>query len=132
MTREEAIDDLKDLVKYDDYGSLHSEAIDMAIEALKAEPCDNCVNREAVLEINESHHGQMPNYINHQIWEEIKALPPVTPAREQGEWNLVSLNDMALKIYRCSICDNKTYGSTNFCPNCGADMRGEQNEMGEE
>ena len=43
------------------------------------EQCTDAVSRQAVLDINESHHGQMPNHINHQIWQEIKALPSVRP-----------------------------------------------------
>ena len=46
---------------------------------LDQEPCEDAISREAVLDINENHHGQMPNHINHQIWQEIKDLPPVIP-----------------------------------------------------
>lgn len=48
-------------------------------KALKQEPCDDAVRRQAVLDINEHHHGQMPNHVNHEIWKEIMALPSVTP-----------------------------------------------------
>ena len=37
MTREEAIEDLKYLIQYDDYGSLHRESINSAIKALEQE-----------------------------------------------------------------------------------------------
>ncbi len=63
--------------------------IDIAFSAIKyiikkyiefsEEPCEDCISRQAVLDINESHHGQMPNHINYQIWQEIKDLPPVIP-----------------------------------------------------
>lgn len=34
-----------------------------------------------------------------------------------------------LVVYRCSECNCATaLGQTNFCPNCGADMRGGKNE----
>ena len=45
-------------------------------------PIEDAISRQAVLEINESHHGEMPNHVNHQIWEEVKALPPVTAVDE--------------------------------------------------
>ena len=34
------------------------------------------------------------------------------------------------KVEECSICGHKLCGSakTNFCPECGADMRGEKND----
>ena len=77
MTREEAIEMLKkDKKQRGD--CFISDALDIAIEALSAEPCD-CISREEVLRINNSHHGEMPNHINHQIWEEIKALPSIQP-----------------------------------------------------
>ena len=41
------------------------------------------ISREAVLEINEQYHGQMPNHVNHEIWKEIKALPSFTPQPEK-------------------------------------------------
>ena len=34
-----------------------------------------------------------------------------------------------LVVYRCSECNCATaLGQTNFCPNCGADMRGEKHD----
>lgn len=27
-------------------------------------------------------------------------------------------------FYLCSVCCNKQFESSNYCPNCGADMRG--------
>ena len=28
------------------------------------------------------------------------------------------------QFWRCPVCAEKTYFITNYCPNCGADMRG--------
>ena len=53
-------------------------ALDMAIKALEQEPCD-CISRAEVIEINKKYHGQMPNDINHQIWQELNDLPSVQP-----------------------------------------------------
>ena len=65
--------------------------------------------------------------------ERIKDIKPadVSPVRHGmwkkiGEWG---------RVYRCSQCGNfldfdavnAGRGDANFCPNCGADMRGEQN-----
>lgn len=41
---------------------------------------------------------------------------------KHGEWRFVSPF-----IYRCSWCSALTSIQFNFCPNCGADMRGETN-----
>ena len=56
---------------------------------------------------------------------------PTADVREnvRGEW--VEKND----VYRCSVCGKEALWSerigsvrTDFCPNCGADMRGEAND----
>lgn len=42
-----------------------------------------------------------------------------------GEWE--SELGLFFPVYRCSECNCATaLGKTNFCPNCGADMRGEK------
>ena len=52
--------------------------------------------------------------------------------RPRGEWKLRYIEPeelggtLARKRLYCSACGNwQTYGETNYCPNCGADMRGE-------
>lgn len=37
------------------------------------------ISRQAVIEINQSYHGQMPNEVNHRIWKEINELPSAEP-----------------------------------------------------
>ena len=39
------------------------------------------ISRQAVIEINRSYHGQMPNEVNHRIWKEINELPSAHPER---------------------------------------------------
>ena len=51
-------------------------------------------------------------------------------AREpkQGEWIYHRPpDDWVMSLYSCSECDHIEEGKPNFCPNCGADMRGEKN-----
>ena len=46
--------------------------------------------------------------------------------RPQGEW-IYTPNIIGLSEYEgitCSICGNDSVGDFNFCPSCGADMRG--------
>ena len=75
--------------------------------------------------------------------EGIHSLPSVQPERKKGKWiKEGSYKDRwgdTIEILRCPICEFKhdyscgdTYkhddGWFNFCPNCGADMRGEQDD----
>lgn len=58
-----------------------------------------------------------------ELQEEIQNLPSAEP--EQGEWERIPYS-MADYGSRCSLCHFKVGNPTNFCPNCGADMRGEK------
>lgn len=48
------------------------------------------------------------------------------PARPTGEWISVPF-DTGMGIvdgYKCSVCDVSRVFSSNYCPNCGAKMKG--------
>ena len=55
---------------------------------------------------------------------------PTADVREnvKGEW-IDCLEDDIVDVQICSVCGYKEYviDKPNFCPNCGADMRGEDN-----
>ena len=50
------------------------------------------------------------------------------PERKKGKW--ISLDDLRGKYntcgYKCSECGEYSEYEENYCPSCGADMRGEQ------
>lgn len=45
--------------------------------------------------------------------------------RPHGEWILDAVSPCSISWFRCSYCGYKynEYKQSNFCPNCGADMR---------
>jgi len=48
---------------------------------------------------------------------------PTVEERPQGEW---IYSQGSLKCSRCGYDDTRNHkANSNFCPNCGADMRGE-------
>lgn len=93
MKREEAIKCIKELIKsfYNCRGEENAtevslddvdmEALDMAIKALERQPCEDCISRQAVMEL--------PRYttvIGEIVYlDGIKALPPVQP-KAKSEW----------------------------------------------
>lgn len=74
MTREEAIEIIRMAISEVewDYPMDYAAAFDMAIEALKQEPCEDAVSKEAVL-------GLLEDTNNGWIINEVEQLPYVTP-----------------------------------------------------
>ena len=67
----------------------------------------------------------------------ITAMPSVQPKRKKGEWIQVvkhHKDDEQEYDYieiTCSVCGVKRrigWTGANYCPNCGADMRGEEHD----
>lgn len=124
MTREEASFILANIdrrVCDDDL----SEALDMAIEALEQEPCEDAISRQAVDDaICEYSRSCDVNY--GQIMEYIEKLPSVTPKQRTGHW-IENTYELSREFWdsttECSVCGYKLGGAMpNFCPNCGAKM----------
>lgn len=111
MTREDAIDILQNGAKYEgdeDFDEKLYEAKQVAVAALKAEPCEDAVSREAVRDMFcEIHcHSKRSKCVFRNICKymnRVSALPPVTPKpswihvsedspKESGEY-LVSVID---------------------------------------
>ena len=92
-----------------------------AIEAIK---------REKVKVFHELYDEAWNDAIN-GCMEVIEQLPPIQPKR--GKWIKTARWG---RVYYCNQCRNYLdfdgvnagRGSTNFCPNCGADMRGKQDD----
>lgn len=57
-----------------------------------------------------------------------KTIVSKVTERERGEW--ISLDDFRGKYnefgYKCSECGTQNDYQDNYCPHCGADMRGEE------
>ena len=62
----------------------------------------------------------------------IDELPSVQPERKTGKWMFGFDNRYMEKYYYCSRCGGRKYMEDkpldHFCSNCGADMRGKQDE----
>ena len=118
---------------YEERG-LKADTVIIDEEARK--PCEDAVSRDAVI-------GAICDYVTFEEYEDkshtftirpltkrIKQLPSIT--RQMGEW--IEHEEFYGDVYyECSVCHEPwtTIEGTpwdngmNFCPNCGADMRGE-------
>ena len=82
MTKEEKIELLEKEKAYmlSHGGDRQAIAIDTAIKALRQEPCEDCVNRQAVLNtLFYKSDNNCEVVLNKELQDRIKALPSVTP-----------------------------------------------------
>jgi PHP family Zn ribbon phosphoesterase len=138
MTREEAIKQLKgDITEscatFSNQWEKDEEAISMAISALSAEPCRTADDYEN--EIADLHNRlDIAEYDKERYKEEITTLE----AKNKGKWIGFDTDAEKYDDIMCSNCKKHftvdayrwcdigfTVDDLKFCPNCGADMRGE-------
>jgi lipopolysaccharide biosynthesis regulator YciM len=90
-----------------------------AIEALRR-------NQEAYL-----HDNYFDKIVETDI-ETLTELPSAEPERKKGKWIRTVLGSTSgygtTVMYQCTECERMSISIYNFCPNCGADMRGKQDE----
>lgn len=110
----------------------------------RGEPMSDLISRQTAIEAlncrkDKSAKGDIGSFYNKIIENDIdaiNALPSAEPRK--GKWVQKSkpLDLCTEWWYECSECGsrplNDRYGHpyhlSNFCPNCGADMRGEEDE----
>lgn len=133
MTIEKIIDLLKNL-KY----HVHDETViklQMAIEfleQLEQEPCEDVVSRQQALkELKESaeHHANdsREEALLRRDRDIIRALPPVTPTRENTKWVIKATGFPPEPMTVCAKCGFEKdfniravgYDKIKYCPNCG-------------
>ena len=132
MTNEEAAEILKKLFpkpqRADGKSTTHLlqvEAICVAIKMLKSQPCEDAISRDEVLkamaeawDLNDDYDYRL------DVERKLKQLPSVTPKRPHGKWIGEESLDGSIR-YMCDNCKEFEYVDYyDFCPNCGADMRG--------
>lgn len=131
----------------------HEKALNLAIKALEQQPCEDCISREAVKEmLSDEWTKYMPMELDINlsfVMEKINELPSVTPKgvtitdfadrcrecgkQKVGKWKI--LDECANEGVYCSECHKKIFKlefsptmkwrNFKYCPNCGADMRGD-------
>ena len=65
------------------------------------------------------------------VFKVIDALPAADVVeRKRGEWKPIGqiVRTPYIPNYFCTVCGARPIQIGNFCPNCGADLRGEKHE----
>lgn len=133
MTSEEAIAILDGFKHNPLFNGQHFEAIDMAISALENK--GDLISRQAVLATFDNMDKALDEDRTVEKYKElltecIKVLPS---AENKGEWIAQDIHNCCTE-FKCSKCGythvfthlyGKPTADYTYCPNCGADMRGE-------
>lgn len=79
------------------------------------------------------HHTVTIEDVLNEVCDDYTVLPTIEP-RKKGKW-IEMPDDIFAPIVVCSRCNQLAivdlygeYQRTRYCPNCGADMRGEQDD----
>ena len=95
------------------------------------EPCDDAVGREAVSEWLKQYgqdvlHGKYKLSLMY-IWKNLTDLPSVQIKRKNGKW--IYNSPVTMKCNQCGlVIKDWDWHRFKICPNCGADMRGKQDD----
>lgn len=111
----------RDMCEYATSGGCQYDDIAETIPT-EGKPCDAVSRRRVFSAIHNTH---LPKEYEEPLWNKILALPSVQPIRPKGKWERYG------DTLKCPICraigeNIKDSYCFNFCPNCGADMRGEE------
>lgn len=116
MTREEAIARIKDhmlIHKMSEPRAIKiSESLDMAIEALEQEPCEDAINRQAVIDVIErwlecSDYNEAERHIMRAVKSVLYDSPSVNPQPKNYEHILDKIRP---EITECAIPDFEYHG----------------------
>ena len=92
----------------------------------KTQPSEDCISREeALLALTGMDLPTDRDKLIALFTERIQHLPSVTPQRPKGKWIEIEI-DAGEFIYKCTKCGMRVINPYKYCPNCGAKMKGEQ------
>lgn len=87
-----------------------------------AEPCEDCISRQAVDEIKELMTDINGDIVYAVRMSGIRRLPPVTPKQKMGRW-IWKGGYHGIPYCHCSECGNGQWEmSWSYCPFCGVKM----------
>ena len=90
---------------------------------------DEYINREAVYEYFDKCNSENPKWTPSRVKTLIsrQKAADVAPVRH-GRWIHHIAGGKQISACWCSVCNVEHETEQNYCPNCGADMRGSNDE----
>ena len=79
--------------------------------------------RGVEVKIAKGEHGYFTTEHDYKFGEQITLDGQILVPLKKGKWSFVPFQGIA---YRCSICSELVNTVYRFCPNCGAEMEGEE------
>lgn len=94
---------------------------------------DDSISRQAAIEVIENELDKIdhvPQWVFDRLTNKLRELP--SAERKKGEWIRLDEypNDVSVKCSECGVTleDWMLGAFYNYCPNCGAEMRGEEDD----
>lgn len=85
--------------------------------------------QESNIKIAERRNGAVYAYDEAIIVVDKSPAADVKPV-VRGEWQEIDYDGVGFLYYECPFCGEHSFHEPNFCPNCGADMRGDNDDNG--
>lgn len=118
-----------------DYNRGYIDGLRFALEVIEkheAQPSEDCISRQAVLDVitfedkwlyDAKSHNADTHIAFSSLESRVKALPSVTPQKPKGKWIEIEI-DAGEFIYKCTKCGMRVINPYKYCPICGAEMGG--------
>lgn len=82
---------------------------------------------DAIKAVSEPFDRKYWQYTTRSIRDTVRALKDIPSAENKGEWLFKEITDDYHITGLCSVCKERRR-IDNFCPNCGARMKGADND----
>ena len=91
---------------------------------LEQEPCEDAISKESLLARLRLNYSKNQNVSLQALVDIVNTEQPITPARRVGKWIVLrdEYDDIVEAV--CSCCDANGNHKWEWCPHCGAEMRG--------